>query len=591
MERPQIRPSLSDSAPCTIAQGLNAPGTNRHQFDEPHHKPTSFRLFKSQHWPRTPLGESAMRGAGWLVKSALRGIEYIQGIGLELGLAPRAHTDEQSVQHWLDAHGWPSRRLQIGLIEPAGWGRDLLETQGVVRPDWIAINQADIDSREVPDALDGVLTCFPDGQVVFTTCEHDGREAAWFDWNNERPLSYPSVFPVRIDCSQMSIPPHKPGIMPDCRLTRLLIEAAALLSRHPSRIDLDDSLSGRIQSGAGAGSLAESNSSDALVPVMRRMVELLGLWEADELKTPIARMAGRVMGAWASAAASDRVHESLRRVVSDVSSSIVQDEAETFLRAGAVRLADGDDVMGLDALEHATKLLKGKHLQSPPDQVVYILSELQTSGSNPYSIGRVAAGLVLIGATTTPEKFVFFRDDILDEVRLSGVLVDLEQHQLVLLKTLAMLERVLGVKAKAQAMVDAHEEEEARRNAAPEPLSFVERALAMGARLELESEHATSHDPIVAKQAKPAKSRTSSRTKAKKQATNPARASKPSVKKTSRKKSATARKASTKAKTTPPIVNTSSTTPVPPVLSNITQVRAQQKASSKPTQRTSRKAA
>lgn len=566
MERQQPRLSLSDSAESRPESFLT--------------KPVSFRLFESTQWPRTPLGESAMRGAGWLVKSALKSVEYLQGIGLELGIAPRAHTDEESVQHWLETHGWPSRTLQLGLIEPAGWGRDLLETQGVVRPDWIAINNEDIQTKQIPEALDGVLTCFPDGQVVFTTCEHEGREAAWYDWANERPLSFPSVFPVRIDCSQISIQAHKHGEMPDCRLTRLLIEAAALLSRHPSRLNLEDSLTGRSPAGASAGSIAENNSSDALVPVMRRMVELLGLWEADQLAAPVARMAGRVMGAWSAAAASDRVNESLRRVVSDVSSSIVQDEPETWLRAGAVRLADGDDVMGLDALERAAKLLKGKLLQSPPDQVVYILSELQTSNSNPYSIGRVAAGLVLIGSTTSPEKFVFFRDDIIDEIRLSGVLVDLEQHQLVLLKTLAMLERVLGTTGKAQAMVDAHHEEEARRNAAPEPLSFVERAKAMGAKLEpaaTQTKKRTANQPT---------QRTAKKTASK---------TKPSAK-FSRTTKATAKKTPVKAAKSKSLAKpqraTQSTQPFaqPSVLSTIAEARSANKAA-KPAARAARKAA
>lgn len=574
MERHQPRLSYSDTTPPTPP----TPSDETNRYESFLHKPISFRLFETTQWPRTPLGESAMRGAGWLVKSALKGVEYLQGIGLELGLAPRAHTDEESVQHWLETHGWPSRRLQIGLIEPSGWGRDLLETQGVVRPDWIAINNEDLRSNEIPEALDGALTCFPDGQIVFTTCEHEGHDAAWFDWANERPLSYPSVFPVRIDCSQVSIQANKQGSTPDARLTRLLIEAAALLSRHPSRINLEDSLTGRSPIGASAGSIAENNSSDALVPVMRRFVDILGVWEADQLATPVARMTGRIMGAWSAAAASDRVNESLRRVVSDVSSSIVKDEPETWLRAGAVRLADGDDVMGIDALERAANLLKGKHLQSPPDQVVYILSELQTSGSNPYSIGRVAAGLVLIGATTSTDKFAFFRDDIIDEIRMSGVLVDLEQHQLLLLKTLAMLERVLGVTPKAQALVDALHEEEARRNEAPEPLSFMERAKAMGAKLE----------PTPKPPKKEVKTQTKQRTTSKKPVTKLAQPVKTTrIQKPAAKKPAAKTKAKKPAK--PRAVQP--TQPQQSVLSVIGQTRTEDKVASKPAQRAARKAA
>jgi hypothetical protein len=127
---------------------------------------------------------------------------------------------------------------------------------------------------------------------------------------------------------------------------------------------------------------------------------------------------------------------------------------------GAVRLADGDEVAGLHALEVAARMLKGSTIQNPPDQVVFLLTELGGVRHDPYAIGRVAGGLVLVGATTPAERFPHLRDDILDELKHSGALIDLEQDQLVILKTLGMLERVLGAPPMAQRIVEEKAEAE-----------------------------------------------------------------------------------------------------------------------------------
>lgn len=423
-----------------------------------------FRFSDAGHWPRTPLGDWAMRGAGSLVAGVLRGVEVVQDAALELGL-DFAHTldidDPESVSKWLVRRGWPARPLQLGVLDPEGWGASIMEAPGVLCIDWIALNEAEVARGDLPDALDAVVACFPDGRLCVRVHEHEGKGAAWYDWAYERPRSYPGTFPMRVDCSQLTIESRMPGLSPDSRLARLLIEAAALLSRHPARVRLQDSLAGRLATGARADVTGivyaqhrQHEAADPLAPVIRQLVELMGPWELSELRSPVGKIAARLMSAWAASSASDRVDPTLRRLAADMAGSVIDDEVETMLRVGAVRMADGDEVAGLFALEHAARMLVGSTLQNPPDQVLFLLTELGGVRHDPYAIGRVSAGLVLIGATTTRERFPHLRDDILDEMQHSGALIDLEQDQLLILKTLGMLERVLGTAPMAQRIVD-----------------------------------------------------------------------------------------------------------------------------------------
>lgn len=411
-----------------------------------------------------------MRGAGSVLAGVLRGVEVVQDVALEMGLDVAQNfsmNDPEVIAKWLVSRGWPARPLQVGILDPEGWGASIMEAPGVLTVDWVALNDLDVERGELPDALDAVVACFPDGRLCVRVYEHEGKSAAWFDWAYERPRSYPGTFPMRVDCSQLTIESRMPGLSPDSRLSRLLIEAAALLARHPARVQVQDSLAGRLPTGAQADVTGimypqhrQHEAADPLAPVIRQLVELMGPWELSELRSPAGKIAARLMSAWAASAASDRVEPTLRRLAADMAGAVIDDEVEVLLRVGAVRMADGDAVAGLYALECAATMLAGTKLQNPPDQVLFLLSELGGVRHDPYAIGRIAGGLVLLGATTSCERFPHLRDDILDEMQHSGALIDLEQDQLVILRTLAMLERVLGVVPMAQQIVDKHSESE-----------------------------------------------------------------------------------------------------------------------------------
>ena len=93
--------------------------------------------------------------------------------------------------------------------------------------------------------LDGVLTVDADGRGVLLTCERAEREAAWYDWGQNRPISYASVFPGRLDPMQVTLGEIDAG---DAGTVETITRAACVLSRHPARLDdveADHDLAGR----------------------------------------------------------------------------------------------------------------------------------------------------------------------------------------------------------------------------------------------------------------------------------------------------------------------------------------------------------
>jgi hypothetical protein len=279
------------------------------------------------------------------------------------------------------------------------------------------------------------------GAVDITTYENSALDAAWFDWSQERPLSFPGVFPARVDCAQVTLDPDALGQV-DPRLARLLCEGAALLSRHPARVTLEDRLNGR-NAGWAVAQPEPDFTMDPFTILVRELADALHMSEPTVRRSPAARCAARVLSAWA--ASSDEVEESVVRSAAEVAWDVNQDEAETALRVGAVRLAQSDDQAGFEALERAAETLRGREVNLNADQLEFIASELRTLSHTSGGVGRAAAGIVLLGATMPSEHLRHFKDDLLEDVRLSGVLAEQDQHMYVILQTFRMLERRAGV--------------------------------------------------------------------------------------------------------------------------------------------------
>lgn len=403
-------------------------------------------LFLGPTWPETELGRFMVTGFGKLLASAARGTEFIRNVGLEVGATVDAKNENESLSRWIDSRGWPARPLQVGIFQSGQWADDLVAANGVFRPEWSEVSRPNFTAN-----TDVLVRRTDDGGLLVTARERVGREAAWFDWGAERPFSYPAVFPTRFDASQVTIAPDALGTT-DALISRLLIEAAALCSRLPERLTLDDRINGRnvgwsrFAKASVEGepvTLRNNADTDPLTLVIRALTEAIATADQTTRTSPAARAAARVLSAWAVTA--EGVEASLVRSAAETAWDVNRNEVETALRVGAVRLAQLDDPAGMTALEFAATLLREKRHAFAQEQVDFVTSELKTQSDSPEGVARVCAGVVLVASAFPPEHLRHFKEDLLDDARFAGALVGQDQDTHLILQVFRMLERRAGI--------------------------------------------------------------------------------------------------------------------------------------------------
>ncbi len=399
-------------------------------------------LFLGPTWPETKLGRFMVKGFGRLLVGAVRGSEFLRNVGVELGTPANARNEDEALSRWMDRRGWPALPLQIRIHQAGDWSEDLIAARGVFLPQWGEVSSPHVNQASNFDAIVSRTT---DGGVQVTTIERAGREATWFDWSQERPLSYPGVFPVRVDCSQVTLTANALGST-DPLIVRLLIEAAALCARHPERLTLDDRISGRNvgwASNSQHGTVDNNADTDPLTLVVRALTEALNTADQTTRRSPAARVAARLLSAWAITARA--VEPAIVRSAVECAWDVNNDEVETALRVGAVRLAQLDDPAGLAALEYAASLLRSKVQVFPAEQAEFVVSELKTQSDTPEGVARISAGIVLVGAALPAEHLRHFKQDFLDDARISGALIGQDQDTHLILQVFRMLERRAGI--------------------------------------------------------------------------------------------------------------------------------------------------
>jgi hypothetical protein len=404
-------------------------------------------LFLGPTWPETKFGRFMVTGFGRLLASAARGTEFIRTVGVEVGATVGTRSEDDTLARWIDHKGWPARPLQVGVYQSGGWADDLVSADGVFRPEWNETTRPVFATH-----TDVLVRRSDDGGILIQSRERTGREAAWFDWSCERPFSYPSVFPVRFDATQATLAPDALGNT-DPLITRLLIEAAALCSRLPERLTLDDRINGRNVGWSRFSArttveglpitLHHHADTDPLTLVMRALTEAVASADQTTRTSPAARAAARVLSAWAVSASG--VEPSLVRAAAETAWDVNKSEVETALRVAAVRLAQLDDPAGLAALEFSASLLREKRHAFAQEQVDFVVSELKTQSNTPEGVARVAAGVVLVASTFPPEHLRHFKEDLQDDAKLSGALVGQDQDTHLILQVFRMLERRAGI--------------------------------------------------------------------------------------------------------------------------------------------------
>lgn len=395
---------------------------------------------QGRQWPTDAVSKAGFGAAALALRGGLHAVKRLRELGLELGLMSGGVSEEEWVCDVLARYGWPTRAPQIALLDAGEWSVELCRTAGVLWPDWYVLSRGDV----MPGVLDASVTCSRHNDLQITLPERSGKDAAWFDWAYERPLCFSSVFPVRMDCSRVTLATGEVGYVPLLKLARLVLDFACVTARHPARTTTRDRIDGRTLSWAMVNEHKLGGSGDPLAHIARAMVEQVKLLDDAASQTGAAKVAARVLGAWASMA--DDADATLRRECAETSLELLGGDVEAMLRTASVRLADSDDDAALGLLEEAATQLQSRELVSPTDQINFVLSELYTEPGSPLAVGRAAAGVVLVGARVPKEQLPYFRDDILDEVEHAGSLVGLDQHKAMVLEAFHMLEAVKGLR-------------------------------------------------------------------------------------------------------------------------------------------------
>lgn len=375
------------------------------------------------------VGVAAGRALAW-------GVDAMRHAAACLGGSPERLVEAESkVCGWLDRGRGRVRPAVIGVDAPAEFTRALTQA-GPAGARWVSVTAGFSDEASLRrHGLDALVRVRAQGPVRILTPEQPGREAAWYDPSSARPLTFASVFPTRLDPAQITLEDVDPSDRAEVQLTAALAHAAAVLSRAPARLGLADRLRGR------RPWPADADGAGAVHAAMRAVADLLIQRRGNA--TPARRAAARLVSAWVSTAES-WVDMNLRRSAVEAALSVVGDEPEVLLRAAAVRLAACDDRAGIDALRRAYRAIRSSAPDGAVDHHPFLQAEVELGLPGPMTLGRVAAGICLVAATSPPSRFAFIRGDVMDDARYSAWLVGRDQDRAALVEIFNALGEMTG---------------------------------------------------------------------------------------------------------------------------------------------------
>ncbi len=404
----------------------------------------------------------------------------------------------------VDAHAalpvsYATRPLRLGLLAPGRWADMLMNAKGVLACEWLVIagthNDAELWRTARSLAIDALISRDDHGNYVVWTQESVDRPAWCDDWAEARPVSYATVFPMRLDCSRVTIPGQVvvggATRMPEPTLVRLLVEAAALFSRVPARLDKDQINRGRLPVHAPIPQLVAVEARDAEAKRQRecaRAVEALReamfkacLAAGDTVWTGLAQVAARVAGAWASVDAPG-ADLGTRLEVLEWCAAALPDDPETLLRLGAARIAAVDDIAGINAMDRAASRLLA--LDEPAVEASgFVQAELERGVEHDdVRFGRIAAGICMLACSCQEAHMEHVIEDLREDMAKSEMLVGMDQDRRVLEE---IFDRVRFVRmgatmkpATADPQVDAPSAEAAAQNAEATELATKKRKAA-----------------------------------------------------------------------------------------------------------------
>jgi hypothetical protein len=306
---------------------------------------------------------------------------------------------------------------------------------GDVRVEWIPVTGAS-QALMARLRLDAVAHQAPGEPLRIVTREHADRPAAWPDWSVPAPLSFGSVFPGRVDPSRVTLDCVGLSDPAEAHLVACLALASATAGRCSCRITLEDRLIGRMPSDHSA------RAGQTVSEFAAAMLRLAGAAQRSSREgpfTPALRTAARAAGAF-FASTDSRIGLDQRVAITSAAAMALADEPEPLLRAAAMRLAACDDAAGLELLLEAEHLIRDREIEPASDQLPFLQAELELGLPSPFTLGRAAAGIALVCATSAPERLAYVRGDVMDDARYSAWLVGRDQDRAALEEVFRRLE-------------------------------------------------------------------------------------------------------------------------------------------------------
>lgn len=392
----------------------------------------------SRAWPTHGVAKKAVETVADALGSAADWAENFDRIGVD------------RLAEWHDRLAWSSRPLRIGVALDEARRVAIVNAPGVVECEWVslAVDAAAGDAQDLMrrNRLDAMVHDGGSGLAVITP-EASDREASWYDWSEHRPLSYAGVFPIYLDCARVSLTGLAVKFERDAAVARALTETAAVLSRSAHRLTLADRVSGRrpIDDGRMSEGSRGSFSREPSEACLKDLLFRVQSFDLMAVPTPAQRAAARVVSAWlATRPMAEDVEADIasRRRGIEAAAQIAGDEPEVMLRLAAVRFAAMDDDAGYDALWRADRILRDRQTLPGIDQAVFLQAELDLGPYGPMTLGRAAAGICLLCATTPVDRIPYVRDDLIDDMRYSGWLVGRDQERAMLIEVFRRLERI-----------------------------------------------------------------------------------------------------------------------------------------------------
>lgn len=434
------RTALAAAPAGTVAQHAAMPGTHAAAIG------SSPRRLEAAALVPGPIRLGALRAAARVTRATVRAAHAISGN--PSGRSGAVRRWEYAAATACDRARIEHAPLRIGLDARREVVRAITEATGSAPVHWIDVTPGEDDQADAERLdLDAIVRQPAFGPLRVSTRVHEDRDAAWYDWARPLPFSYAAVFPVRIDPHGLTLDDKDWIERGGAPVLRLLIDASALLSRSPARLDLADRLRGR-------GVIDPAAQGPGLPGALTTTIQRLGaaVEEASrEGRTSGAlRIAARVVGAYHST--HDRAFdlETRCRVIA-AAAAILRDEPEAMLRAGAAEISRGEDDAAMASFERAARLLRSLRVEPASIHLAFLQAEIENGTSDPMTLGRVAAGICIAAGTSEPERFAYVRDDIADDLRYAGWLVGRDQDRSILLRVAAEMDQRLNAGSRAPA--------------------------------------------------------------------------------------------------------------------------------------------